>query len=959
MYTEKIAEPAKPVQGVKDLVFYLPLGFLGNPTVTATCPAALVEISYERTGCPPSSRVGTILPMILNNVFADTNDPTHEFGIYNVTPEKGVAAEFAFAELGYTFFIYATVVRHDGAYMLRIATPGLPPLAYMTGLVATFDGDIQEHYLSGEEEFTLDRGSFLTDPTDCQESTQAREASVAANTWEEPNPELPLKASVSAFPVLEGCGKLRFSPTLSVTPETTQADEPSGYAVGLEVPQAPNDASGLGTPPFRNVKIKLPAGTTISPSSANGLLACQETGPKGINIEGPEAEATGPDGLQHLAVGHCPYASQIATVTASTPLLREQLSGHLFLAAPDCGAAGQHECTEEDAMDGGLFGLFLELEGPQSGVVVKVKGHASVDPKTGQITAIFEENPQFPVSQLIASMKRGPRAPLANPQTCGPAVSAGELTSWGQEVGSAPASVSNVFNVDWNGAGAPCPASAPFAPSFAAGTSSSAAAAASPFTLTIKREDREQNIEKLSTTLPQGLLANLSKVTRCPEPQASQASLSACPSGSEVGTTTVSVGSGSEPYYVTGKVYFTGPYAGAPFGLTVVVPAVAGPFNLGNVLVRVALYIDPHTAQVTAVSGALPQKLDGVPLRIRTINVMLSTQEFTLNPTSCSQLSITGTLQSTGGKSASIASPFAAAGCKKLGFKPVLTASTEAKSTKADGTGVKLKIAYPITDMQANIAKVQIKFPQQLPVRLVTLQQACRAAIFEANPASCPSGSNIGTATVHTPILANPLTGPAYLVSYGSAKFPDVVFVLQGEGITLDVDGQSFVSHSGMLQVTFASVPDAPVSTFETVLPAGRFSQFTSTKSTAQAVSSQCGEKLLAPVTMVAHNGAQLTNNVKLTVTGCKATPKVSLVKARATASGLVLTVKTSTRGRLRVAGDGLQNFTKNAGAGTHKVTVAFTAAGRAAARAHRRIQITVGLTVGKQNVSKHKKIIV
>jgi len=867
MYTEGIAEPAKPVQGVKDLVFYMPLGFLGNPTVTATCPAALVEVSYEKTGCPPSSRVGTILPMILSNVFADSGDPTHEFGIYNVTPEKGVAAEFAFAELGYTFFIYATVVRHDGAYMLRVATPGLPPVAYMTGLVATFDGDIQEHYLSGEEEFTFDRGSFLTDPSNCQASTQAREATVAANTWEDPNPELPLKASVNAFPLLEGCGKLQFSPTLSVTPETTQAEEPSGYAVGLEVPQAPNDASGLGTPPFRNVEIKLPAGTMISPSSANGLLPCQETGPKGINIEGAESEATGPDGLQHLVNGHCPNASQIATVTASTPLLREQLSGHLFLAEPDCGGAGQHECTEEDARDGGLFGLYLELEGPQSGVVIKVKGHATVDPGTGQVTAIFDENPQFPVSKLVASMKRGPRAPLANPQTCGTAASTGTLSFWGQEAGAASAAVSSIFNVDWSGAGAPCPASMPFAPSFTAGTTSPVAATTSPFTLAIKREDREQNVEKVTTTLPEGLLANLSKVTRCPEPQASQASLSACPSSSQVGTITVSVGSGSEPYYETGKVFFTGPYESAPFGLSIVVPAVAGPFNLGNVLVRTALHIDPHTAQVTAVSGALPQKLDGVPLRIRTLDVTLGTQEFTLNPTNCSKLEFNGTITSTQGATATVSSPFQVGGCRGLTFKPKFSVATQHNGElKGHGASLKVDLQFPNAGPQsgaageANTKSVKVSLPRALPARLTTLQKACTAAQFESNPAGCPEASFVGAAVAHTPILANPLAGPAILVSHGGEAFPDLDLVLQGENITIILTGNTSIKHN-ITTSTFASVPDAPVSNFELTLPEGPHSALSANENLCQA-------KLVMPTAFVAQNGATLNQETHIEVEG-------------------------------------------------------------------------------------------
>jgi hypothetical protein len=956
MYNEKSSgEAVKPLQDVKDLAFYLPLGLLGDAVVTEPCPVSLVEVKYEVSGCPPSSRIGTILPMILSTVNADSPDPTHEYGIYNVTPEKGFAAEFAFSELSITFFVYATVVHHDGQYMIRVATPGLPPGSHLYGLIASFDGDLSEHYLVGGEEFTLDRGAFMTTPSDCEESAEARQATVAANTWENPSAELPITKSVTAFPVLEGCEKLQFSPRVSVKPETTQADEPSGYEVGLEVPQAPNGGLGLGTPPVKNVSLTLPLGTTISPSSAHGLLACQETGPEGININGPESEFVGVDGLEHVAAGHCPEASQIATVTASTPLLHEELSGHLFLASPNCGGAGQAACTEADAKNGELFRLYLEMEAPGSGVVIKLEGTASVEPGTGQITAVFDEGPQFPFSELSVAMKRGPRAPLANPQTCGEAASSSLVSPWSEPQTAAVRS-SSAFTVDWNGAGGPCPAASPFAPGFAAGTTSPTAGATSPFTLTVKREDREQNIQSLSTSLPEGLLADVAKVTKCPEPQASQDSLEACPSSSQIGTTTVSVGSGSEPYFVTGKVFFTGPYNGAPFGLSVVVPAVAGPFNLGDVLVRVALYVDPHTSQVTALSGPLPQQLDGVPLRIRTLNVTLTNPEFVLNPTSCTELSITAAIHSTTGTTTNTTTPYSAEGCKHLAFAPVVSGSTDARSTKADGTGVDVKISYPSTSGQADVSKVVLGFPSQLPVRLSTLQQACRAVVFEANPAGCPAGSNIGTATVHTPILSQPLAGPAYLVSYGSAKFPDVVFVLQGEGVRLDVDGHSFVSDKGVLKVTFESVPDAPFSSFETVLPAGPYSQFTASKSSTQAVSSQCGEELLAPATMTAYNGLQVTQNAKLQVTGCK--PAVSLLKAKATASNIAVTVKTTVAGQLEITGPGLKTLTKkNVAAGTHKLTLTLTSAGKKAARAHKKIQITVRLTAGKQKASGHKKV--
>ncbi len=862
MLVEGVNEPAKPVEAVKDLAFYLPLGMLGNPSVTDTCPASIVETKPGQTGCPPGSRVGTILAMLLSGVFANTPDATHEHGIYSVTPEKGYAAEFAFTSNNYTFFIYASVVRHDGAYMLRVATPGVPQISYLIGLVATFYGSIQENYVNGTEEFTFNRGSFLTNPTDCQEGPQARETSVAMNTWEHPTSTSdavhPFFESVSAFSALEGCELLAFSSSLGVTPQTAAADTPSGYELVLGVPQAPNGPVGLGTPPVRDVSVTFPAGTTISPSSANGLQACQETGSSGINIEGGESEEEAPDGLLRPAAGHCPFASQIATVSATTPLLagEEQLKGHIFLATPKCGGSGQPGCSSEDAVNGNLFGLYLELRDPQTGIVIKLPGHASVDPGTGQITASFDDNPQFPFSDLVVSTNTGPRAPLANPQTCGTATTNGTVVPW-----STPATVSAQTSSSFEVQGC----SGVFAPGFSAGTVSSQAGGYSPFTLTLKREDREQNISSIATTLPQGLLASVANVAQCPEPQASAGG---CPSSSQVGMTTVGVGSGSEPYYVTGQVYFTGPYNGAPFGLSVVVPAVAGPFNLGNVIVRVGLHIDPHTAQVTATSSPFPQIIDGVPLRIRTVNVTLNDPVFTFNPTSCAPLSITGTVASTQGATVGISSPFQAVGCKNLPFKPILSASTKGTTSKANGASLTIKVGSGTG--QANISKVRLVFPKQLPARLTTLQKACTETQFNADPAGCPAGSVIGTATARTPVLAHALTGPIYLVSHGGAAFPDAIVILQGEGVLLYLDGNTNIK-KGITTSTFNSIPDAPISIFEATLPQGAHSAF-ATDIPTKAKGSLCGQSLTLPATITGQNGAQISQNTKIGVTGCAKT---------------------------------------------------------------------------------------
>jgi hypothetical protein len=336
----------------------------------------------------------------------------------------------------------------------------------------------------------------------------------------------------------------------------------------------------------------------------------------------------------------------------------------------------------------------------------------------------------------------------------------------------------------------------------------------------------------------------------------------------------VGVGSGEGPFYDTGHVYFTGPYDGDPFGLSVVVSAVAGPFNLGNVVVRVGLHIDPNTAQVTAVSSLFPQVLDGVPLRIRTISLTLNNPAFTFNPTSCAQLSIAGTVASTRGAMASVSSPFATSGCKNLPFKPKFSASTTGKASKAAGASLDVKVTSKGGPQagggEANIKSVKVDLPKQLPSRLTTLQKACTEAQFAANPAGCPKASDVGTASASTPVLAHPLAGPAYLVSHGGAAFPDLEIILQGEGVELVLDGSTDIK-KGITSSTFKTVPDAPIASFELKLPTGKYSVL-STDLPEKAKYNLCGQVLKMPTEIVAQNGAVLKQATKIGVAGC---PKV------------------------------------------------------------------------------------
>jgi hypothetical protein len=494
------------------------------------------------------------------------------------------------------------------------------------------------------------------------------------------------------------------------------------------------------------------------------------------------------------------------------------------------------------------------------------------------LTATFKNLPQQPVSDIKLSFSGGPQAALITPRACGVYTTSTDLVPW-----SAPftpdVTPTSQFAVSEGVGGGVCPNGEPFGPSMVAGMVNNQAGGFSPLSVTFSRQDNEQDASSLSVTTPPGLLAMLKSVDRCPEPQASQG---ACGQGSLIGHTTAAVGAGPDPFVVHGgQVFLTGPYKGAPFGLSVVVPAVAGPFNLGNVIVRAAIHIDPHTAQPTIVSDPLPTILDGVPLQIQTLNVTVDREGFTFNPTNCQPLSVSGTVTSTHRARGPVSSHFQAANCAALGFKPSFKVSTQAKTSKKNGASLDVKVgypsgAYPQGQSQANIRSAAVTLPKQLPSRLTTIQQACPEATFAVNPASCPAGSVIGTATAVTPVLAGSLVGPAYLVSHGGAAFPDLVVILQGEGVTLDLIGSIDIK-KGVTSSTFASVPDAPIGSFELKLPEGPHSGLAAVLP-AKAKGSLCGTSLTMPTTLTGQNGAIVKQSTKIAVAGC---PKVKK-KARA-----------------------------------------------------------------------------
>jgi hypothetical protein len=258
---------------------------------------------------------------------------------------------------------------------------------------------------------------------------------------------------------------------------------------------------------------------------------------------------------------------------------------------------------------------------------------------------------------------------------------------------------------------------------------------------------------------------------------------------------------------------------------------------------------------------------------LKTIHVSVDRPNFEFNPTDCSGRSVTGapltvaaTLTGAEGGVSSQSTPYGVSGCQSLAFTPKLTATAAGQGSKEGGTA--FSVTVESARGQANIAKTFLTLPIALPSRLSTIQKACLAAVFEKNPASCDEGSNIGFAIAHTPVLKSPLSGPAYLVSHGNASFPDVEFVLQGEGITIVLDGKTDIKN-GITYSRFEAVPDSPVEKFESIFPAGPHSALTANVPESEHFSLCKAGPLLMPTEITGQDGAILKQTTNVAVLGC------------------------------------------------------------------------------------------
>lgn len=897
----------------RDIEVQLPAGLLADARALPQCNIR----ALEAIECEPDTAVGVATSRIQGGAVYNSL-------IYNIVPYRGEPAAFAYQlALGIAKVRLDTQVVPDasapGGYVAKIVVlrineservlsssvtiwgtpaewngPGPYKVAGGQGLPVTFG--------EPSEEIGPETKAFMRSPTSCQGPLTL---GLRTDSWQKPGVFAEASALLpGADQSFTGCGMLDslFTPTIEVHPDATSEASPgshtyrpgmpSGYEVGVEVPQEQSFvSSNLATPDVRDVTLTLPNGVVASPSVANGLEVCTEA-----QLAPTSTEAA-----------KCPQASQIGTVTIESPLLEKPMSGQVFLGAPECAP-----CSSAQAGSGSMVRLFLQAaygEGASYGKYVRIKlmGRTRVSQSAatlGQLTTTFENNPQLPFSKLTLHLEGGPNAALANPSACGAATATTSIVPWSSNA-SEPfeAAPTSAFMVE----GCTSPQ---FKPSFTAGTTATTRGGAySPFVVRFGRTDKDQTLSAITVHTPPGLLGMVSHVTQCGE---AQANAGTCSSSSEIGAVTAAVGPGSDPYWITGgKAFLTGPYAGKPFGLSIVVPAVAGPFTLagetgdhhegdGSVVVRASIAVDPHTAALTIASNPMPQQLDGIPLQVRTIDVDINRADFMRNATNCEAMSIGAQVLSVQGSSPTVSAPYQAKDCASLPFHPGFAVDTKGRHTRKGGAYLHVKVTS--SEGQANIHEVHVALPKKLPARNSTLKLACTEAQFAANPAGCPAGSFVGTATAQTPVLTSALSGPAVYVSHGGRSFPDLDMVLQGEGVTVILAGNTFISKKGITTSTFKTVPDVPVSRFDLTLPESSHSALSGfgnfcTKTTVvrrkrvklrrkghvvrrkgrvvyttKKVKRTTKKTMVMPTTITGQNGAVVTQRTKIAVAGCNAT---------------------------------------------------------------------------------------
>ncbi|HET8954513.1 MAG TPA: hypothetical protein VFN18_02515 [Solirubrobacterales bacterium] len=826
---------SEPFAQTQNVSFKLPPGMIGNPQGIPRCTVGQLWNSFEESECPVDSQIGVTQVRVLNPISGTFSEP-----LYNMEPpEHGdVVARFGFFAGVYPALVNVRVDPTD--YSVVGTVEGAPSAAGLLEATSTLWGvpaapshdeeritpqeAIEGGAPEGGREASIPEAPFLSNPTDC---SLDRELTVTATSYQ--LPDTPSTMS-TPFPKIGGCGKVEFEPRFSLIPTNPEAAAPTGVDSELVIPQD-ETPQGRATSTMRSARVSLPEGLAINPAAGDGLEAC----------------SAGQVGFGRNEPSHCPDGAKIGSVEVDVPALADTLHGAVYQRTPEVG---------------NLFQFWVVTD--EQGVHLKLPAKIEANRETGQVTTIFNGIdklgglPQVPFSSLRLNVFGGPRAPLATPPTCGTYRSTYSFTPWSGKPavsGSTPMEITQ-------GCG-----KGGFSPGLSAGSMDSAAGQFSPFVFSLTRKDGEDSPQSIALHLPQGLLAKLSGVPLCPEADAASGS---CPNGSRIGSLSASSGVGGAPLWIPqpGKaptaVYLAGPYSGAPYSVVSVVPAQAGPFDLGVVVNRAAIYVDPDTALATIVTDPLPQILEGVPVAYRTINVLVDRPNFTFNPTGCEAKRITATVTATSGALANPSDGFQATDCARLGFRPKLSLRLKGPTRRAGNPALRAVLAPRAGD--ANPERVSVALPHSEFLDQGHIRTICTRVQFNAgagNGASCPADAVYGHAKAWSPILSEPLEGPVFLRSNGGEHpLPDLVLALHGQ-IDFNAVGR-IDSVNGGIRNTFDFVPDAPISKVVVDFQGGK-------KGLLQNSTNLCVGKHRAKTKYTAHSGKEYKAKVALKATGCKA----------------------------------------------------------------------------------------
>ena len=805
----------EPYASTKDIEVAVPPGVIGNPQGIPRCSATQLGNVPEESECPIDSQVGVTEVTVSGLIDGTVLEP-----IYNMEPPGGdIVARFGFFAASYPAFLNIRVNPID--YSLVATLEGAPSasglLAASTtlwGVPAASSHDFERltplEAIKGEappggRDSGLPEAPFMTNPTDC---TMEREITVTARSYQLPSQSSTMSAP---FPQIVGCSKLTFEPTFTATPTNPEAAAPTGLDATLTIPQD-ETPQGRGTSTLKSAVVSLPEGATINPAAGDGLAACS-------------AEQVG---YQNTQPPNCPDAAKVGSVEVEVPALERTLNGAVYQRTPEPGH---------------LFRLWLVTD--EQGVRLKLPAEIKLDEKTGRVTTDFSGIdslggiPQVPFSELRLHVFGGPQAPLATPSTCDTYQTDYSFTPWS---GKPAVTGQTAMKIDsgCNKGG--------FSPALTAGTTSSSAGTYAPFTFTLTRRDGEANPEAIALHMPQGLLAKLGGVPLCPE---AQATTGACPADSRIGSVAAASGVGSAPLWIPqpGKaptaVYLAGPYKGAPYSVVSVVPAQAGPFDLGLVINRAAIYVDPNTALATIQTDPLPQILEGVPIAYRALHVLVDRPEFTLNPTDCSRQQIRATVTATDGRVAEPTAPYQATGCTRLSYTPKLKLRFTGSTKRTGNPGV--KAVLDLKAGQANAAAATAMLPGSLFIDNSHISNPCTRVQFNAD--ACPKGSILGTIEAKTPLLQEPFKGNLYFRSNGGEReLPDIVADLHGTNGIRVIQVAFIDSVNGRVRTRFLSIPDVPLSKVALTFFAGK-------RSLLESSENLCKTSRRANIRLVAQNG--------------------------------------------------------------------------------------------------------